>query len=108
MRSTNDQLQEILKRADEVKDRRLAKKRLLMSSVATGVFAILLVVVSFYIPSLSVVSGEQDTMTMYGSLVVSVPYMGYVVVGFLSFLLGMSVMLVCFFWKTIQQKENKQ
>lgn len=107
MRSSNDQLQEIMKRAENVKEKRVAQKRFYASAAATGIFAALLAVVFIYLPNLTVVSSEQDVMMQYGSLLLSVPYMGYVVVGFISFILGICVMLLCIFWKEIKLKEQK-
>lgn len=106
MRSSGEQLQEIMKRADGVQEKRVIRKRMCASAGAAGVFALFLIAVFVYLPNLSVASREQDAMLQYGSLLLSVPYMGYALVGFLSFVMGICFMLFCVYRKELNLKEK--
>lgn len=107
MRNTNEQLQEIMRRAEGVKENRLIRKKIYASALATAICAILLTATAFYLPHLT--SGSKDqVMQRYGSLLLGASYIGYVIVGILAFALGICATLLCIFWKDLRNKELKQ
>ena len=106
MRSTDHQLQEILKRAEFVRERQVIHRQILTDALASGVCVMLLIVVSVHLPQL--VSIEQDqAIQRYGSLLLAPPYMGYVVVSVLTFALGVCVTLLCVHWRKLKEKERR-
>ena len=105
MRSTDEQLQEIMRRAEIVKEKRFMRKRLHASAFASCVCVALLTAVCFYLPRLSVTQETPD-MKNYGSLLLAAPYMGYVVVGVLAFALGVFITLLCVHWKRLKEKDQ--
>lgn len=105
MRSTDEQLQEIMRRAEIVKEKRIIQKHIRASALASCICAALLIVVCAYLPRLTIVQ-ETPNMQQYGSLLLAAPYMGYVVVGILAFALGVCVTLLCVHWKRWKQKER--
>ena len=107
MRSTDEQLREIMKRADVVKEKRTIRKSLHMRAFSACVCAALLIVVSFYLPQLNTVQRENG-MQRYGSLLLAAPYIGYVVVGILAFALGICVVLLCIRLKELKDKERER
>ena len=107
MRSTDEQLQEVLRRAEIVKEKRSIRKRLHASAIASCACVALLIAVCFCLPQLTVVS-ENAAMQQYGSLLLAAPYTGYVVVGVIAFALGVCVTLLCLYWKALKQKERNQ
>lgn len=107
MRSTDEQLQEIMKRADVVREKRTIRKSLHMNVLSVCACAILLNVVSFYLPRLNTVP-QDSGMHGYGSLLLAAPYIGYVVVGILAFALGICVTLLCIRLKKPSEKEREQ
>ena len=105
MRNTDEQLQEIMRRAETVKEKRSIRKRLRASALASCVCVILLIAVSVYLPRLTAIS--QDTAAgQYGSLLLAASYMGYVVVGVLAFALGVCVTLLSIQWRKLKEKER--
>lgn len=104
MHSTDEQLKEIMRRAETVKEKRVIKKRIRASAFAAAAFAALLIAVCIYIPKLDVVS-DGSGMQRYGSLLIKAPYMGYVVVGVIAFALGICVTFLCINWKRLKQKD---
>lgn len=104
MRSTDDQLREIMKRADFIKDKKKSQK-IVASYVLSIVACILLVVVTaLHLPGLSSLETTQVN-GYYGSLLLSTAYMGYVVIGLLAFLLGVCVTLLCLHLRRMRKKE---
>lgn len=107
MRNTDEQLREIMRRTDVVKEKRTIRKHLRMSVLSACICAVLLTVVSFYLPRLSAASQESG-MHRYGSLLLAAPYIGYVVVGILAFALGICVTLLCIRLKELREKERER
>ena len=107
MRSTDEQLQEILHRAETVREKRTVRKHLHASILASCVCAVLLIAVCVSIPRLSVIA-QDHARQQYGSLLLTAPYMGYVVVGVLALALGVCVTLLCVRWKELKQKERER
>ncbi len=106
MRSTDEQLQEIMRRADLVKEKRTVKKTILTDAVASCVCLILLIAVAGYLPNITP-SLTENVETQYGSLLLAAPCIGYVIVGLLAFALGICVTLLCVHWKRWKEREPK-
>ena len=105
MWNTEEQLREIMRRAETVKEKRSIQKRLRACALASCVCVILLIAVSIYLPRLTAIS--QDTAAgQYGSLLLAAPYMGYAVVGVLAFALGVCVTLFSLQWRKMKEKER--
>lgn len=104
MRNTNEQVKEIMKRAKHLKQKRTLQKSIVSLSIAACGCIMLLVTTAFYLPA-SPSLNSSETTTLYGSLLLTTSYMGYVVVGLLSFLLGMCVMLLCIKFRNLKKQE---
>ena len=107
MRSTDEQLGEILRRAEQVRKTRSLRKRLCADAAAGLVCLVLLVLASAGLPQV-MQAAESSKPQQYGSLLLTAPYTGYVLVGVLAFALGICVTLLCVHWKKLNQKEWKQ
>ena len=94
MRSTDEQLQEILQRSDVIQKDRILRGRIAADLTATAVCLVLLVSAARYLPVLRTVE-EQTEAAQYGSLLLLTAGTGYVVVGILAFALGVFVTLLC-------------
>ncbi len=105
MRSTDEQLLEIMKRAEVVKEKRTIRNQIYASLAASGVCVALLVVVAVYLPRLEPLT-QKNEMQQYGSLLLAAPYTGYVVVALIAFALGVCVTLLGVHWKRLRQKEQ--
>ncbi len=94
MKNIEDQMSEILRRAEVIKVKKDYQKMMIGFAVSIAACVALLVVVSTLIPDIKG-SGYVAEASEYGSLVVSAPYFGFVVIGFLSFTLGVLITLLC-------------
>jgi len=93
MRNTEEQLREIRMRSEKLKQKQKDRK-----AVATGCISICACIAMIVAASLSLPSFKTSAAThsvKYGSLVISTPHLGYVVIGILAFLLGICVTLLC-------------
>lgn len=105
MRSTDEQLREILRRTELVKEKRIIRRQVHAGAAASCVCAALLIAVCFYLPRLSVIQ-EAPELQNYGSLLLAAPYTGHVVAGVLAFALGVCVTLLCIAWKRLRERER--
>ena len=103
MRTSDEQLDEILGRSARLKARVAMRRAILADSLAAAVCLVLLVVVATSLPNLggSVVtpSGSQ-----YGSLILDGPNLGRAVICLLAFLLGVFVTLLSIHLRKIRGK----
>ena len=106
MRSTDDQLREIMRRSDRIIETQRMKKTILRDAFASGLCLALLIAVAVFLPKLrSAQSGSAAAQ--YGSLLLAVPYLGFVIVSLLAFALGVSLTLLCIHWKKRKERERK-
>ena len=105
MRSTDEQLLEIMKRAETVKEKRIIRNRIYASLTASCICVALLVVTAVFIPRLEPMA-QKNEMQQYGSLLLAAPYTGYIVVALIAFALGICVTLLGVHWKKLRQKEQ--
>ena len=106
MRSTDDQLREIMRRAELVKEKRILKKAILTDALSACVCLALLIAVAAYLPNLTPAQ-TGSVITQYGSLLLAAPYIGYVIVALLAFALGVCVTLLCVHWRKWKERERK-
>lgn len=106
MRSTNEQLREIMQRAEIVSEKRNIRKHIAASALSSCVCLFLLVIVSVYLPHVTPTLQDHN-MQQYGSLLLAAPYMGYVVVGVIAFALGICVTLLCIHLKALKQRSER-
>lgn len=106
MRSTDEQLHEIMQRAENITETRNIRSRMLTAGMSALACVIMLVIVSMNIPRITVLSAENE-QTQYGSLLLAAPYLGYIIVGIIAFALGICVTLLCMNWKKLRETERK-
>lgn len=107
MKSIDEQMAIIENRSASMKKRSLAIRYIVGYSVAAAIFVVLLIGASLNIPKLRTEDMLEDT-ARYGSLIVSAPYMGYIIVGVITFVLGILVALLCKQIRELNSLENKQ
>ncbi len=93
MRNLDEQLREIQSRSVKLKKERRDRQVLAAGGLMTCVCLILITAVSLSLPHFSDAAAARDGR--YGSLIITAPYVGYVIIGVLDFLLGICVTLLC-------------
>ena len=105
MRSTEEQLDEIMIRSERIKKMRSIKRRALTEGAA-GVFCLALIVfICIQLPQIPHVPQEAG-MHRYGSLLMESGYSGYILVSLLSFILGVCVTLLLVHLRELRMKKK--
>ena len=95
MRSTTERIKLAKKQADEIKNS-ATKKRHRLAVISCYSFGIaLIVVISALVWNLNFAGFEHTPMHDTASIFANKGFLGYVVVGILAFLLGISLTLMC-------------
>ena len=94
MRSIDDQMTEIFKRSDILKEKKKVSSALIGYAVSIAACLAVLVMAGIMISGLNT-EDSASSMSRYGSLIITAPYMGYVIVGLLTFILGILATLLC-------------
>lgn len=106
MRSPNEQLTEIMQRADNIKQKDNLRKHLMNQTFSACACIALIVITCCYLPGITLVTASSLS-TQFGSLILNTSYIGYVVIGVLAFILGILVTTLCLTWRTLNQKERE-
>ncbi|MBO5521980.1 MAG: hypothetical protein J5973_09950 [Eubacterium sp.] len=106
MRSTEEQIHEVLKRADVVKENRSIRRRLLSESALAAVFLALLITVLHFLPRLSG-AAPGPAGIQYGSLLLVSPCMGAVLAAAAAAAFVFCIVRLCMGWKYLKKKERK-
>ncbi|MBQ6650611.1 MAG: hypothetical protein IJM67_05095 [Atopobiaceae bacterium] len=103
MRTSDEQLDEVLRRSARLKARVAMRHAILIDSLAAAACLVLLVFVATTLPDLG---GSVVTPTggQYGSLVLDGPNLGHVVICLLAFLLGVFLTLLSIHLRKIRGK----
>ena len=95
MRSTTERIKLAKKQADEIKKQRNEKRHRLAVISCYSFGIALIVVISALVCNLNFAGFEHTPMHDTASIFANKGFFGYVVVGILAFLLGISVTLMC-------------
>ena len=102
MRTTEGQLREILKRSEQVRVRRGLQRRLTVEGISALVCLVLIVGASLAVPRLAYTT-LQNAEGSYGSLILGISWVSYVIIGLLAFALGICATLLCIHWQQLRQ-----
>ena len=92
MRNSEQQLQEVLSRAEKLRAGRTLRKKLCLSAGSFVLCLALLVLTAACLPKLSA-GAEASVSGEFGSLILGTPALGYVLIGVLCFGLGAAAVL---------------
>lgn len=106
MRSTDEQLREIITRANDLQKKQNIKKAILADSVAACIAAVLMIAVTLYLPHFDPEQPVQQG-SRFGSLLLAAPYIGYVIIVLLAFALGVCLTLLLLNVKKIKERDKK-
>jgi len=105
MRTNEEQVQEILKRAGHMRAVHDLRVKIGSWSAASLLCVALLIALVAAAPGLNL-QNSSAAEGQYGSLLLAQPYILYVVVGLLSFALGVCVTVLCVQWRKLKREET--
>ena len=104
MRNTDDQLKDILLRAEKIKQNKKIRLQFISS---TAVSVICMALIPVVVALLSGISGvdQQEGIPHYGSLLLITSRAGYVMTGILAFVSGVLMMIAIEKWHELKKGE---
>ena len=93
MRDIDDQLRDVRDRSEKLMLRRKRRRAAAAYAASACACVVILAALSLSVSSISVPDGAGTSI--YGSLILSTPYLGYAVVGALAFILGVCFAFFC-------------
>lgn len=100
MRNTDDQLKDILLRAEKIKQNKKIRLQFISSTVVSAVCLVLIPVVLFLLSGMTG-NNQQEGMIHYGSLLLTSSHVGYVMTGILAFVSGVLMMIAIQKWQEL-------
>ena len=108
MHSTAEHLQEVLRRAELLKQKKTVRKRIVLSGLSSGLCILLIALSVLSFPQFLTTEGGVRLPQVYGSLIYTSPAAGYVVISLLAFALGISVTLFFRHWKKLKELSREK
>lgn len=105
MRSSDEQLTDILQKARQIRAKKERRRRILTEG-GLALFCLCAVCVSAFFVSKAGQAQPGEAYGPFGSLIASSPYLGYVVIGVFSFALGVSLTLLCLYLRTAGKEKD--
>ena len=104
MRSYNEELKEVMRRGAQWKEREELKRKVKAEAFSVCICAILFLTAVLHLPE---VSQTEHTSAAYGygSLILGTSFLGYVAVGFLAFVLGILITLLCLHLREMKRRD---
>ena len=106
MRSVEEQMKEIQRRKAIYQAIKTIRQKIIMEASVCGVCAVLMIAVFHLLPGLEQ-AAVQAPARQYGSMILSVPSVGYVLTALLAFIFGVAVTLLCRHWRQWKEKERE-
>ncbi|MBO4681521.1 MAG: hypothetical protein J5623_06415 [Clostridiales bacterium] len=106
MRSIDEQMNEIRRRKDIYAEAKSLRKKMIAES-ATGIACLALMIsAAIFLPNINIVRDDAPIL-QYGSMIQSLPVIGYVLIALLAFATGVAMTLACIHWKEHKEKERE-
>ena len=106
MRSIEEQMQDINRRKDVYKTMKTLTKKIIAEVISSCVCVAMMITVIYFLPEIRQAS-EQAPIRQYGSMVLTVSTVGYILIAILSFILGVVFTVLCQHWKQRKEKERE-
>ena len=105
MRNIKEQISEVNRRREIYADIKRLRKKIIGEIAGSLICIMFVVIVACNIPALDRMAG-QTPVKQYGSMILAVPTVGYVLIAILFFALGRVVTLLCQHYKKCKEKEQ--
>ena len=105
MHDIEEQISEVNRRRKIYTDIKRLRKKIIGEITAGLICVVLVITVASNIPALELIS-EQTPVKQYGSMILAVPTVGYVLIAILFFILGVVVTLLCQHYKRYKEREQ--
>lgn len=105
MRDIKEQISEVNRRREIYAEIKGLRVRIIKEGMISLSCVLLAIIVAINIPVLDK-AAQQTPIRQYGSMILAVPTVGYVLIAILFFILGIAVTLLCQHYKRYKEKEE--
>lgn len=106
MRSIDEQMNEIRRRKDIYKQKKILRNKMIGECAVGTVCLALMFTGAFFLPKLDITSDHAQIL-QYGSVIKSMPVIGYLLIAILAFVMGIAFTMACIHWKEHKEKEQE-
>jgi len=106
MRSIDEQMNEIRRRKDIYNQKKILRNKMIGECSVGVVCLILMISGAIFLPKLEIVN-DHAQIVQYGSVIKSLPVIGYLLIAILAFIMGVAVTMACLHWKENKKKEQE-
>ena len=106
MRSIDEQMNEIRRRKDIYSEIKTLRRKMIAESIVSVVCLGLVISTVMFLPKLDFVR-DNAPILQYGSMIQSLPVIGYILIALLAFAMGIAATMACIHWKEHKKKENE-
>ena len=106
MRSIDEQMNEIRRRKDIYSEAKNLRRKVITESIVSIVCLGLVISTALILPKLDF-ARDNAPILQYGSMIQSLPVIGYILIAMLAFAMGVAATMACIHWKEHKKKENE-
>ena len=106
MRSIDEQMNEIRSRKDIYAEAKSLRNKMIGECTVGIVCLALVITTALILPKLDFVR-DNAPILQYGSMIQSLPVIGYILIAMLAFAMGVAVTMACIHWKEHKKKEKE-
>lgn len=106
MRSIEDQMNEIRRRKDIYNQAKKLRNKTIGECAVSLVCLVLMVSGAVFLPGIDM-SGDHAQLMQYGSVIKSIPVIGYLLIAIIAFVMGVAATMACIHWKEHKKKEQE-
>lgn len=106
MHSSEEQMREIIRRKDIYAKAKIIRKKMI-AEISSGAGCLtLMIMIACFLPKLDHYE-ENTPITQYGSMIQTLPIIGYIIIAILAFAMGIAVTLACIHWNEHKRTEQE-
>ena len=106
MRSVEEQMNEIRRRKDIYAKTKILKRKMIGECAVCIVCLALMAFGAAFLPKINIGSDHAQIL-QYGSVIKSLPVIGYILIAILAFIMGSAATMACIHWKEHKKKEQE-
>ena len=101
----DEQLNEVIRRSEKIKNKKAYNMQAIKTLSAAVLGLAVIILAAAFMPGV-ITSSITDETSDYGSLIITTPYLGYVIIGLLAFIFGVVVTLFAVKLKKLDEKRK--
>ncbi len=101
----DEQLNEVIRRSEIIKNKKAYNVQVFKTTLTAVLGLAVIILAAAFMPGF-ITNSVTDETSDYGSLIITTPYLGYVIIGLLAFIFGVVVTLFAVKLKKLDEKRK--